>query len=112
MILIKLVKRKLNRAHYIIFLLFLIPSTVLKAQYSNIEFVENKGQWDSRIKFSGQVAAGMFYVEQNGFMVVQHKPEDWAKIGELAHNHGNSQLAKNCVYNSFPCLPRRVFKWK
>ena len=97
MILIKLVKRKLNRAHYIIFLLFLIPATVLKAQYSNIEFVENKGQWDSRIKFSGQVAAGMFYVEQDGFMVVQHKPEDWAKIGELAHNHGNSQLAKNAL---------------
>jgi gliding motility-associated-like protein len=97
-ILIKLVKRKLSRTPYIIFLLFLISATALKAQYSNIEFVENKGQWDNRIKFLGQVSAGMFSVEQNGFMVVQHKPEDWAKIGELAHNHGNSQLAKNAAF--------------
>ena len=91
MILTKLVKRKLNRTFYIFFLVFLLSATALKAQYSNIEFVENKGQWDNRIKFLGQVSAGMFSVEQNGFMVVQHKPEDWAKLGELAHHHGNEK---------------------
>ena len=94
MILIKLVKRKLRLTLYTLFFVFLLPSTALKAQYNNIEFVENKGQWDSRIKFLGQVYAGMFSVEQNGFMVVQHKPEDWAKIGELAHSHGSSPIAK------------------
>jgi gliding motility-associated-like protein len=97
-ILVKLEKRKLSRTFYILFLLFLIPATALKAQYSNIEFVENKGQWDSRIKFSGQVAAGMFNVEQNGFMVVQHKPEDWAKVGELAHSHGTADMARNSAF--------------
>jgi PKD repeat protein len=91
-ILIKLEKRKLSRTVYTLFLVFILPATALKAQYSNIEFVENKGQWDSRIKFLGQVSAGMFSVQQNGFMVVQHKPEDWAKLGELAHNHGTSRL--------------------
>lgn len=90
MILIKLEKRKLSLKVYILFFVFLLSATALKAQYSNIEFVENKGQWDSRIKFLGQVSAGMFSVQQNGFMVVQHKPEDWAKIGELAHNHGST----------------------
>ena len=97
MILIKLVKRKLSRTFYTLFLVILLPATALKAQYSNIEFVENKGQWDSRIKFLGQASAGMFSVQQNGFMVVQHKPEDWAKIGELAHNHGLSELAKKAL---------------
>ena len=92
MILIKLEKRKLSRTLYTLFLVFLLPATSLKAQYSNIEFVENKGQWDSRIKFLGKVAAGSFSVEQNGFMIVQHKPDEWAKIGELTHNHGMSQL--------------------
>jgi hypothetical protein len=96
-ILIKLVKRKLSRTFYTLFLVILLPATALKAQYSNIEFVENKGQWDSRIKFLGQASAGMFSVQQNGFMVVQHKPEDWAKIGELAHNHGLSELAKKAL---------------
>src|SRR5437762_5046865 len=86
-ILVKLVKTSLNRTIYILLSYFLLSATALKAQYNNIEFIENKGQWDSRIKFSGQVAAGLFYVEQNGFMVVQHNPEDWAKLGELTHSH-------------------------
>ncbi len=96
MILIKLVKTCLNRTLYILLLYCLLPATALKAQYNNIEFIENKGQWDSRIKFSGQVSAGAFYVEQNGFMVVQHSPDDWSKIAELIHNHGekNYQLIK------------------
>ena len=98
MILIKLEKRKLNRTVYTLLFAFLLPASALKAQYSNLEFVENKGQWDKRIKFLGQVSAGMFSVEQNGFMVVQHKPEDWAKIGELAHNHGTSQIARNSSF--------------
>ena len=99
MILTKLEKRKLGRTSYILFLVFLLLSaTALKAQYSNIEFVENKGQWDNRIKFLGQVSAGMFSVEQIGFMVVQHRPEDWAKIGELAHHHGTGELAKNAAF--------------
>jgi len=97
-ILIKLEKRKLRRKVCIILLAFLLPAAALRAQYSNIEFVENKGQWDSRVKFLGQVAAGMFSVEQNGFMVVQHKPEDWAKIGEIAHHHGTGELAKNAPF--------------
>jgi hypothetical protein len=97
-ILIKLEKRKLNRTVYTLLFAFLLPASALKAQFSNLEFVENKGQWDKRIKFLGQVSAGMFSVEQNGFMVVQHKPEDWAKIGELAHNHGTSQIARNSSF--------------
>jgi gliding motility-associated-like protein len=97
-ILIKLEKRKLSRTLYTLFLLFLLPATALKAQHSNIEFVENKGQWDSRIKFLGKVSAGTFSVEENGFMIVQHKPEEWAKIGELTHNHGMSQLTGNVPF--------------
>jgi len=94
-ILVKLVKTYLNRTVYIL-LSFLLSATALNAQYNNIEFIENKGQWDNRIKFSGQVSAGLFYVEKNGFMVVQHSPEDWAKVGELTHSHDakNFQLIK------------------
>jgi gliding motility-associated-like protein len=95
--LVKLVKTCLNRTIYILLVCFLLPATALKAQYNNIEFIENKGQWDKRIKFSGQVAAGLFYVEQNGFMVVQHNPEDWAKVGQLTHSHEakNFQVLKD-----------------
>lgn len=88
MILIKLEKR-LSRTLYILLLFSILPLTVIKAQYGNIEFTENKGQWDSRIKFLGQVPAGAFYVQQKGFMVLQHDTSDWSKIVEVMHAHGS-----------------------
>ncbi|MFI5188637.1 MAG: hypothetical protein ACHQF0_18025, partial [Chitinophagales bacterium] len=90
MIFVKLVKRKLNRTLVILLLYCLLPAAVLKAQYNNIEFVENKGQWDNQIKFLGQVSSGAFYVEKNGFMVLQHNPVDLAKITDLMHKHGTA----------------------
>ena len=61
---------------------------LLRAQYSNIEFIENKGQWSNNIKFFGQVNAGAFYVQKDGFMVIQHSPADWARLAEARHGHG------------------------
>ena len=91
MIFIKLVKRKLNRTLLIALLFFLLPAACLKAQYTNIEFVENKGQWDKQIKFLGQVSSGAFYVEKNGFRVLQHNTADWLKVTEFMHKHGVKQ---------------------
>ncbi len=88
MIFIKLVKRKLNRTLSILLLYCLLPAAFLKAQYTNIEFIENKGQWDKQIKFLGQVSSGAFYVEKDGFMVLQHNTSDWLKVTELMHKHG------------------------
>ena len=62
--------------------------SLLRAQYSNIEFIENKGQWSNNIKFFGQVNAGAFYVQKDGFMVIQHSPADWARLAEARHGHG------------------------
>lgn len=61
---------------------------LLRAQYNNIEFIENKGQWNSNIKYFGQVAAGAFYVQKDGFMVVQHNPTEWATLAEARHGYG------------------------
>lgn len=60
-----------------------------------VEFVENKGQWDSRVKYMGKVPAGAFMVEEDGFTVVQHNPEEWASFTEAVHGHktGNKPAA-------------------
>ena len=37
----------------------MIPALALQAQqYGNIEFIENKGKWDSSVKFKGDVRNG------------------------------------------------------
>lgn len=61
----------------------------------SIEFVENKGQWDPKVKYMGRVLAGAFFVHQDGFTVLQHDTADWARLGERmhGHSHGNTHAA-------------------
>jgi len=70
-------------------LFLLILSTVVRAQ--NIEFIENKGQWDSHVKFRSEVPAGSFFIRNGGFTVLQHNKEDIKQAQEYIHGHGNAQ---------------------
>jgi gliding motility-associated-like protein len=81
----------LIRNCYITLALFLI-TLFSTAQNGPIEFIENKGQWDARVKFRGDVPAGEFYIRAKGFTVAQHNTEDLAKLHEYTHNRGGSGL--------------------
>ena len=51
---------------YIFFIALLASIFPAIAQdYNNIEFIENKGQWDSRVKFKGEV-------QDHGYGFVTH----------------------------------------
>jgi gliding motility-associated-like protein len=71
------------------FLLLLTTSFSLMAQggVSSFEFVENKGQWDNRIKFKGELSAGDFYLHNNGFTIVQHNADELMKLMRHLHAH-------------------------
>jgi gliding motility-associated-like protein len=75
---------------YILTLILSVSSIILKAQYSNIEFIENKGQWDSKVKFQGDAGAGSFFIRSSGFTVLQHNESDMTAIRESIHNTGKS----------------------
>jgi gliding motility-associated-like protein len=53
---------------------------------STFEFTENRGQWESQIKFKGELPAGNFYLHKNGFTVVQHNTDDLSRFYD-SHNH-------------------------
>lgn len=59
-----------------------------------VEFVENRGQWDSRVKYMGKVAAGAFFIEEDGFTVIQHNTSDWEELSEAVHGHGKTNGVK------------------
>jgi len=82
---------KTQMLRYKLLVVCLVFVSVLNAQFDNIEFIENKGQWDKRVKFLGRVNSGEFYVQQNGFMVVQHNPSDWARVADAAHRHNGNE---------------------
>jgi gliding motility-associated-like protein len=77
-------------------LIFLANSA--QAQFGNIEFIENKGQWDSKIKFKSDIPAGTFLIHKNGFTVVQHQEDDLKRLGELAH--GTMEKGKDLIVRS------------
>ncbi|HMK19423.1 MAG TPA: PKD domain-containing protein [Chitinophagaceae bacterium] len=70
-------------------LVLVILSTVVKAQ--NIEFIENKGQWDSHVKFKSEVPGGSFFIRNGGFTVLQQNEEDLKQVKEYIHGQGNDQ---------------------
>jgi gliding motility-associated-like protein len=92
-----------NRNNYTLkritlFTALLISSFALSAQsYNNIEFIENKGQWDSRVLYKGDVSNGSFFIRSGGFTVVQHNPVEYANVGKFLHgqNPDGSPVSPN-----------------
>jgi hypothetical protein len=68
-------------------LFFLLLSQVFSAQ-AQMEFVENKGQWDQRVLFKGEFNTGSFFLESQGFTVLMHHPDDLNTLSEKTHGHG------------------------
>ena len=52
---------------------------------SNIEFVENKGQWDSRVKFRGEISNGTLFLEKGGCTVLLYQPDDLSAMTDGHH---------------------------
>ena len=61
---------------------------VFAQDYNNIEFIENKGQWDSHVKFKGEVNAGAVFVRSTGFTILQHNQQDYESLQSMTHGHG------------------------
>lgn len=68
--------------------IFLLLQTT-KAQY--LEFVENKGQWDEKIAFKGDMKIGAIALKPDGgYRMLQHNTSDLQAIHELFHpSHSN-----------------------
>jgi hypothetical protein len=77
---------------FIVLVLMLAISFDIAAQnYDNIEFVENKGQWDSRVKFKGDVNAGSVFIRSSGFTILQHNQQDYEAVQSMMHgSHGEN----------------------
>ncbi|MEI9810213.1 MAG: hypothetical protein WDO16_21380 [Bacteroidota bacterium] len=69
-------KIKFTLKQYLILAAFLIPAFVAQAQsYNNIEFIENKGQWDPRVKYMGEVNTALSLYAQAGLLFYSITPK-------------------------------------
>jgi gliding motility-associated-like protein len=55
-----------------------------------IEFVENKGQWDSRVKYRGTVNNGAFYIRKGGVTILQHNANDIDNLYAVTHGQSTA----------------------
>ncbi len=55
--------------------------------YSSLELVENKGQWDAQVKFKGSLANGAFFLQPQGYKILLNNPKDLEAISDLYHGH-------------------------
>ena len=71
----------LKKGYYIIVVLaFCSLRGFAQPGSSNIEFVENKGQWDPRVRYVGQIGIGSLFLERGGFTTLLYHPDDLARL--------------------------------
>lgn len=59
--------------------------------FAQMEFIQNKGQWDSRVQYRGDFSTGSFYLEKDGFTVALHNTDDLKNVSAHLHGHATSQ---------------------
>lgn len=74
----------------------------LNNAYAQMEFIQNKGQWDSRVEYRGDFSTGSFFLENQGFTVMLHNPDDLKHVSDQMHGHNpnTSTTGQRLVLNS------------
>ncbi|MEO8721751.1 MAG: SBBP repeat-containing protein, partial [Ginsengibacter sp.] len=88
---------------YFPFFICLLVTTffVTENLFSQIQFVENKGQWDAEVKFKSGAGSGSFYLTEKGFTVAQYNPIDLENIKIMQHEASSGhEAAKRKIENS------------
>jgi hypothetical protein len=73
-----------------LFLFFAFLTTSLSGLYAqseigNLEFIENKGQWDNTIRFRASMPNTTFYLQKHGFSVLMQSPSDMEALRNSMH---------------------------
>jgi gliding motility-associated-like protein len=62
---------------------------------AQMEFTENKGQWDTKINYKTEFSTGAFFLENRGFTVLLNNPTDVVQKSEYYHGHGKKSPKEN-----------------
>lgn len=67
---------------------FLCFASVSLAQ---LQFVENKGQWQKEVDYKSNIANGTFFLQQQGFTVLLQSENDRKRLFEQLHGHSHDE---------------------
>jgi hypothetical protein len=89
---------------FLISLIGFLSGAVAQSGLGNLEFIENKGQWDSTVRFRADMPNSTFFLQRHGFSILLQNPKDMEALRQALHgipstvkNSGNtnkSSIAK------------------
>jgi gliding motility-associated-like protein len=85
----------------IIVLIFAFFPVLAQKEQSNLEFIENKGQWDAQVLLKADIGNGSLFFGKNGFRVLLHNEEE---LAAAISSHG---ILYKTDSSNHPQLPRR-----
>ena len=80
----------LKQGRFLFIFLLILTSFVSENLFAQVEFIENKGQWDQKIKFKSNAGSGSFFLTENGFTVAQYNPQDIENIKIRRHREAEN----------------------
>jgi len=67
---------------------FFLLLTILNTSFGqSLEYVENKGQWNSKVKFQSDMGGSVFFLQQQGYKVLLNSKEDLQSIAARYSGH-------------------------
>ncbi len=85
---------------------FSLTIAFIQTNAQGVQFVENKGQWDSRVKFSGKMNIGNFFLEPGGYKVVINNPDDIVALGRYFHGSEKMFASKTMGSGAAKAVPK------
>lgn len=65
-----------------------------------MEFVQNKGQWNSTVNFKADFSTGTIFLQNSGFTVNLQDTADLRKAAEMQHGHHQKQKPQAFIFHS------------
>ncbi len=97
----KIITLKFPKQIFYVFSLLLVTFFATQNLFGQVEFIENKGQWDQGVKFKSNAGDGAFYLTDKGFTITQYNPKDLENIEARSHgaSPSNSRTAGHNTEN-------------
>jgi hypothetical protein len=93
------------------FLLSALLACVSIKSFAQLQFVENKGQWEKEVDFKSDISNGAFFLQPQGFTVLLQNQQDLEAISERVHGHAHGdEAAKTVAPAASTCLQGSFFR--
>ena len=97
------------------YLLFLVVFFFIQTACGQLQFIENKGQWEKQVDFKSDFETGSFFLQKKGFTVLLNNPKDLEIFSGLMHGHAgvknsSAEVGNNGINNDKLILRSHAYR--